>query len=278
MARHAAFFTRVLAELFPGKPVVTTPTPTSTSTPTPAATRSPSSPVSPSGPRIIGQGADNETHITIADEPNLFVEEADCVVQFRPAFDEQASQTQFGLKILPELAPHWSQVHVHRCSLKDAIRTAIRSPSGATSAAVKAVSVSADAAEAPVSSSASTVRSPEAVPVRRSVQREQRHDTAAVIGRVVSWGEEKFPDRKSGAASRFYTSFAMHLDTVAGERTLQGEGLKEAIAESGCVVGDHVSVRRLRKIKVPAIRADGSPKIVDGQQVMWDKWLWSITK
>jgi len=29
---------------------------------------------------------------------------------------------------------------------------------------------------------------------------------------------------------------------------------------------------------VPAIRRDGSPKIVNGQQVMWDKWLWSITK
>jgi hypothetical protein len=270
MARNAAFFTRVLAELFPGKPVATTPTPTSAATPSPAST------VSPSVPRVIGQGAANETHITIADEPNLFVEEADCVVQFRPAFDEQASQTQFGLKILPELAPHWSQVHVHRCSLKDAIRSAIRSPSKIAAVVTTPAPVSVDAIDAPAPMP--DAQPLDGLPARRSPQREHSHDTAAVIGRVVSWGEEKFPDRKSVGVSRFYTSFAMHLDTVAGERTLQGEGLKEAIAESGCLVGDHVSVRRLRKIKVPAIRSDGSPKIVDGKQVMWDKWLWSITK
>jgi hypothetical protein len=83
----------------------------------------------------------------------------------------------------------------------------------------------------------------------------------------------------STAVVEFSTSTTQSpIDTVAGERTLQGEGLKEAIAESGCMVGDYVSVRRLRKIKVPAIRRDGSPKIVDGKQVMWDKWLWSISK
>ncbi|MFP4854261.1 hypothetical protein [Paraburkholderia sp. BR14264] len=70
----------------------------------------------------------------------------------------------------------------------------------------------------------------------------------------------------------------MHIDTTTGERTLQGEGLKDAIAECHCVVGDVVSVRRLRKTKVPAFRSDGSPVMVEGKQVMWDKWLWSITK
>jgi hypothetical protein len=98
-----------------------------------------------------------------------------------------------------------------------------------------------------------------------------------VTGTVTWWGEEKFPDRKS-KGSRFYTSFAMRLETMSGERTLQGEGLKDAIAESRCAAGDVVTVRRLRKVKVPAFRNDGSPKLVNGQQVMWDKWLWSIEK
>jgi hypothetical protein len=276
MARNAAFFSRVLADIFPGKPAA----PTSTPTPATSSTQSTvpaAAPVADTPPRVIGQGASDETLITIVDEPNLFVEEANCVVQFKPAFDEQASQTQFGLKILPELAPHWSQFHIHRCSLKEAIATAIRSagkPLPTAPAAAPAASELFEAAQPLPADSAS-----DGATARRALpRREHSHDTAAVEGRVVSWGEEKFPDRKSVGASRFYTSFAMHIDTVAGERTLQGEGLKEAIAESGCLVGDYVSVRRLRKIKVPAIRRDGSPKIVDGKQVMWDKWLWSISE
>ncbi len=40
-----------------------------------------------------------------------------------------------------------------------------------------------------------------------------------------------------GTGPRFYTSFAMHVDTQGGERTLQGEGLKDAIAAARCEVG-----------------------------------------
>lgn len=275
MARNAAFFTRVLADIFPGKPAA--PTTASTGHSTQAQFSEPVAAsvalVTDPAPRIIGQGGPYETHITIADEPNLFVEEADCVVQFKPAFDEQASQTQFGLKILPELAPHWSQVHVHRCSLKDAIASAIRSDGKAVAAPP---SVAITRTEAPEVRAAASDSPSDDAQARRTPRRESSHDTAAVKGQVVSWGEEKFPDRKR--PGRFYESFAMHVDTAAGERTLQGEGLKEAIAESGCRLGDYVSVRRLRKIQVPAIRSDGSPKIVDGKQVMWDKWLWSISK
>jgi hypothetical protein len=111
--------------------------------------------------------------------------------------------------------------------------------------------------------------------VRR--RRAQPADASSVTGRIVSWGEEKFPDRKR--EGRHYVSFAMHIETSSGERTLQGEGLKEAIAECRCVVGDVVSVRRTGKVKVPAIRqSDGAPIVKDGKQVMWDKWLWSISK
>src|SRR5258706_15509361 len=125
MAANPAFFVRVIADISPGKPAASPHTPPPSSPTATQTTMTPAAPAADALPRVIGQGAANETHITIADEPNLFVEEADCVVQFKPAFDEQASQTQFGLKILPELVPHWSQVHLHRCSLKDAIALAI---------------------------------------------------------------------------------------------------------------------------------------------------------
>lgn len=276
MACNAAFFARVLADIFPGRRGTPTSAPSTSSTQSTRSMATPGTPAADALPRVIGQGGANEAHITIADEPNLFVEEADCVVQFKPAFDEQASRTQFGLKILPELIPHWSQVHVHRCSLKDAIASAIRSAGKSAPTETAAAPPSIDTPE--VQQTLPTDRFSANTPTRWTPGREHSHDMAAVVGRVVSWGEEKFPDRKSVGASRFYASFAMHLDTAAGERTLQGEGLKEAIAESGCVVGDCVSVRRLMKIKVPAMRHDGSPKLVDGKQVMWDKWLWSITK
>ncbi len=64
--------------------------------------------------------------------------EGDCIVQFQPTFDEHAEETTFGLKILPDLAPHWAQTRIHRCGIKDAITSAIRS-------AGQAMPVAADA-------------------------------------------------------------------------------------------------------------------------------------
>ncbi|MCP3712271.1 hypothetical protein M3I54_35920 [Paraburkholderia sp. CNPSo 3274] len=117
--------------------------------------------------------------------------------------------------------------------------------------------------------------------MRRRAAREhvERGDDsrAATTGKVLGWGEEKFPNRRP-TGKPFYTSFAMHIETAMGERTLQGEGLKDAIAQSGCRVGDSVSVRRLEKIKVPAFTDGGRPIMKNGQQVLWDKWLWSITR
>ncbi|WP_232458122.1 hypothetical protein [Burkholderia ubonensis] len=102
--------------------------------------------------------------------------------------------------------------------------------------------------------------------------------SSAVEGRITGWGDEAFTDRRPGK-SRTYRSFALRLATRGGEQVLQGEGLKEAITECGCRVGDTVTVKRLRMIKVPAYRKEnGSPIYKDGQQVMWDKWLWSLMR
>jgi len=276
----ATLFTRVLADLFPGKSASQPPhqqssADSSASPMTSTASVAPA-PDNSSVPEVVGQGAENETVVTIGDTPHLFVDEGDHIVQFVPAFDDHTEETEFGLKIVPDLEPHWSKLTVHRCPLKAAIASAIREGNHAVMAASSNAAPDASRKEAqpPQQEEAERFDAGDVGTVRH--RREQPVDASTVIGRIASWGEEKFPDRKK--PGRFYKSFAIHIDTSSGERTLQGEGLKEAIAECRCVVGDVVSVRRLRKIKVPAIRADGSAMVKDGKPVMWDKWLWSITK
>ncbi|RQZ67475.1 hypothetical protein [Burkholderia sp. Bp9004] len=280
MGGVAMFFTRVLAQAFPGSPRASAST-----------VEQPSSACGSAKP--VGTGAENETLVTIAGIVHLFVDEGDCVVEFVPAFDDAPGDTMFGTKILPALAPHWAMLQQHPAPLKDAIATAIRRTSVPATGAMGIASPTAD-------SEARSARSSEGAETPADVEREVGRQTtvgesggfrssrrgsdaetgrsAPVEGRINGWGEETFPDRRPGK-SRSYRSFALRLQTRGGEQVLQGEGLKEAISECGCRVGDRVSVKRLRKIKVPAFRKeDGSPIYKDGQQVMWDKWLWSITK
>ncbi|VWC46959.1 hypothetical protein BLA23254_07436 [Burkholderia lata] len=276
MGSVTMFFTRVLAQAFPGGPRQST-----VHQPPPG-----------SNVRTVGTGALNETFVTIGGMAHLFVDEGDSVVEFVPAFDDAPGDTMFGTKILPALAPHWAMLSEHEMPLKDAIATAIRRESLPASPASSVASAPADSGARAEQSQGARQSTEDAefeprtsLPMRESSRsRNQRGGNEAagrspvVEGRITSWGEETFPDRRPGK-SRSYRSFAIHLDTRNGDETLQGEGLKEAISECGCRVGDLVKVKRLRKIKVPAFRKeDGSPIYKDGQQVMWDKWLWSITK
>ncbi|CAB3805076.1 hypothetical protein LMG28688_06104 [Paraburkholderia caffeinitolerans] len=266
----ATYLFRAFADLFPSRSAVTQ------ASHVPPATAAPSEAQPIAQPREIGTGAPNETFVTIGGVLHLFVDEGDCVAQFKPAFEETPCETRFGTKILPELAPYWSLLREHRAPLKEAIATAIRGNVGLTAAPP----VQRDAA-VPVAQEFQGEDETQHLPVRRRAAREhvQRGDDirAATTGKVLGWGEEKFPNRKP-TGRPFYTSFAMHIETAMGERTLQGEGLKDAIAQSGCRVGDSVSVRRLEKIKVPAFTDGGKPVMKNGQQVLWDKWLWSIKR
>ncbi|WP_321944858.1 hypothetical protein [Burkholderia cenocepacia] len=279
MGGVAMFFTRVLAQAFPGSPRAS------------ASAVEPRSSACGSA-KAVGTGADNETLVTIEGVIHLFVDEGDCVVEFVPAFDDAPGDTMFGTKILPALAPHWAMLHQHSVSLKDAIATAIRRASVPASSALGGASTAAGSdgwspraldAQQPATDAEDERHHAESTSEssRFRTHRTRSDDvgqSAAVKGRITGWGEEEFPNRRPGKAST-YTSFALRLDTRSGERVLQGEGLKEAINECGCRVGEIVTVKRLRKIKVPAFRKeDGSPILKNGQQVMWDKWLWSITK
>jgi hypothetical protein len=277
MPKATTLFARVMGDVFSGKLATPTYSPPSTAANEQHSASSAAPAISPEpSSHVVGQGASNETIVTIGDIPHLFVDEADHVVQFAPAFDDHAEETEFGMKIVPDLVPHWSQRSIHRCALKEAVAAAIRAngmPSP-VSVAPQGKEAGSDAKRAASAEREEAFEPQEIASVRP--RRPYNADASNVAGRIVSWGEERFPDRKR--PGRFYTSFAMHIDTSSGERTLQGEGLKEAIAECRCVVGDVVSVRRSGKVKVPAIRADGSPIVKEGKPVLWDKWLWSISK
>lgn len=266
------YLIRAFAELFPGTANGTI----RARQPSPAA---PAPSVTPGSPRHVGLGAPNETIINIDCIPHLFVDEGDCVVQFCPAFEEAPRDTRFGTKILPDLVPHWSVVQQHTVPLRDAIAMAIRAKGAPLKRPV------AHESRADVLCAAPEPELVERNAVHPTAQRNEhsrptrnnaRGDQAATTGRIVSWGEEDFPNRRP-TGKRFYTSFAMHVETALGEQVLQGEGLKDAIAESRCQVGDHVTVRRLRKVKVAAFHESGEPVLKHGKPVYWDKWLWSIT-
>ncbi|CAE6956782.1 hypothetical protein [Paraburkholderia domus] len=250
---------------------------TSSSTPNRPIPKQPpaAAPAQPSAEdgEAVGQGAANETFVTIRDITHLFVQEADHVVHFEQEFDMVVSDTPVGKKLLPELFPRWQEKGVHHCSLKEAILNVIREQEPAA------------ARSKPDPVKAKTQRVPEpvaAVKAPRSSEPTQplgedgsRPDYA---GLITAWGEEKFARRNAQEGTdKFYTSFAIRLETGSGEeKIVQGEGLKDAITQCGCALGDQVGIRRLRKEKVQAFNRAGEARMKDGKPVYFDKWIWSI--
>lgn len=98
-------------------------------------------------------------------------------------------------------------------------------------------------------------------------------------GDLMAFGVREFPDREK--ENKKYTAFAIILKLKGGrEKSLIGEGLKDAIAESGVEVGDFVSVQRLEKIPVQLMdKESGKPVLnADGSAIFKDKQLWQIKK
>lgn len=230
----------------------------------------------------VGTGADNEYEIFISGVPHLFRDEGDCVVHFRAEFDSLIQHTAFGSKLLPEVFPRWTKVRVY-------------DEKGVTPKSV-AEAVMRDAKQQPTQSS----------PVEHKTARD-KHDRGALsdrgrgsatthavqatttekassadytVGALIEWGEMEFPNRKPGG-KRTYTSFAVKLDTGNGIKTLQGEGLKDVLADARCKVGERIGIKRLYKEKVPAFDpATGRPIFERGtkKQQLWDRWVWSINR
>ncbi|SAK73692.1 hypothetical protein AWB80_04149 [Caballeronia pedi] len=235
-------------------------------------------PASHSSPIEVGKGGPNERHIAISGQPMLFRDEGGVVVQFRPSFDYELRPTAVGMKLIPALTPHWEVLHEQKGTLTEAIAAAVKG---------------AQAQDAPVG------RMPDSEPNRpvivsgarpraevldvivstplRSAQSSHGRTERARYGVLREWGEKRIPDGKRPGQT--YVSFCVTLEHCGETHVLQGEGLRDAIAESACRIGDRVEVRRVGKTKVPAIDGHGRPKLdVSGAQVLWDKWLWSISK
>ncbi|CAG9180294.1 hypothetical protein LMG23992_04204 [Cupriavidus laharis] len=223
---------------------------------------------------IVGTGSSNEAHIEISGVPNLFRDEGGRIVHFVAAFEPRPTATRFGQKLLPDPVPYWCMAGEYPgAKLADVIAGAIRS--NATPAA--SIVATCNNGASPLSRvHPSDV--PDAVPATVSAPARRASSGSAHRGKITFWGEAEFPDRKRIGGT--YKSFALKLETATGSETLQGEGLKDAISQSGCQLGDWVEVRRLEKVKVQAFhRRSGKPKLDEnGQPVLWDKWLWSITR
>jgi hypothetical protein len=237
-------------------------------------------------PVTVGQGAGNERHVKVAGQAMLFRDEVGVVVQFLPAFDFELKQTAVGMKLIPSLAPHWEVRREYTGTLTDAIATAIRDAqppeSGADSAFIarKPSEPSPrqlrNRSDAVVDAVVSAPGSPLSKTYSWVPKRAERTERPR-YGELKEWGEKEFPDGKR--PGKTYESFCITLQHRRGTDVVQGEGLRDAIAEANCRVGDHVEVRRVGKTTVPAVDKRGRPKLdASGAQVLWDKWLWSIKK
>ena len=230
-------------------------------------------------PIVVGQGGHNERHVTIAGQAMLFRDEGGVVAQFRPEFDFDLKHTSVGMKLMPSLAPHWEVLREHTGTLTDAIAAAIReaqlpdSEVGTSAPAPKRVDPAPRQLRQRDDAIVDAVVSSPAPQSSEAPRRAERPRYGVLQG----WGEKEFPDGKR--PGKTYESFCVTLVHCGEANVLQGEGLRDAIAEAHCEIGDRVEVRRIGKTKVPAVDKRGNPKLdALGAQVLWDKWLWSITK
>lgn len=223
---------------------------------------------------VVGQGGENEMMMSIGGVQHLFVAEADCVIEFVPGFDCAVQETPVGLKVLPDLEPSWEKHAVHHCSLKEAVLIAIRQQSSpdlhAKAAAAKPKAKPAAAVHAPAPEQPEVTSTP--MPTPSSGQFDCK-------GVITAWGEEKIPKRKKGdEKDDFYKSFAIRLRLANGtEKVVPGEGLRDAIAETDCKIGDRVGIKKLEKVKVPAFLPSGQRRMKNGEPDFNEKWVWSIT-
>ncbi|WP_250537133.1 hypothetical protein [Caballeronia sp. AZ10_KS36] len=242
---------------------------------TPQPQRRSDNPTSHSSPIEVGKGGANERHIAIAGQPMLFRDEGGVVVQFRPAFDYELRPTAVGMKLIPALAPHWEVLHEYKGTLTDAIAAALKGAHAQDTPPpdakpVRPVNVN-DARPRQEVTDAVVTAPP------RPAESSDRRTERARYGVLREWGEKRFPDGKR--PDKTYESFCVTLEHRGEMHVLQGEGLRDAIAESACRIGDRVEVKRIGKTKVPAVDGRGRPKLdASGEQVLWDKWLWSISK
>ncbi|WP_454754741.1 hypothetical protein [Cupriavidus necator] len=233
----------------------------------------------------VGGGDSNERQFYVHGVPHLLRDEGDRVVHFVGDFEHRLQRTPYGDKLLPEVFPRWMKLREHPgVSLERVAASVIQD--AAQSAAPQRTHANSAEAEPRRQQSPGRCATDAKCGGRQEgegtdaggMATERASSSAYTVGELIEWGEMTFPNCKPGGA-RTYTSFAVRLSTIAGEKILQGEGLKGALAESGCKTGDQVAVKKLCKEKVPAFDKKTGYPIKDpktGEQKLWDRWVWTI--
>ncbi|TWG87980.1 hypothetical protein L602_001500001130 [Cupriavidus gilardii J11] len=233
----------------------------------------------------VGTGAHNERQFFLNGIPHLLRDEGNCIVHFVARFEYRMESTAYGEKLLPDVVPRWVPIDTHALATLEGVAASVMKLDGLREA-------QQGPGSAPGSDKEVEGRRAERRDLRSGHRTERPRDacggaatevspsTSTTVGNLLGWGEMEFPSRKA-RGPRTYRSFAVKLATPTGEQTLQGEGLKEAIAKAMCRQGDHVVVKRLRKVKVPAFDEKTGRPIIDretGEQKLWDKWIWEINQ
>lgn len=237
----------------------------------------------------VGTGAENERMITLDGVPHLFRDEGKFVAHFVAKFATEMRETPFGTKLLPSLVPHWALSDtLLGDTLAEAIGKVLQRVSKPEQSSSEQMNLRASETEdsratrsashgRPASGSMSTESGSEHRQSSVDGGRERSRRVVAYKGTILEWGVRKFPDRKD--QKKTYENFALVLRTDNGEQVLQGEGLRDALAEAKSNLGDRVNVRRLHQVDVPAIDNEGRAILdAQGNQKIWKKWIWAIKR
>ena len=187
---------------------------------------------------------------------------------------EVQSLASLGKKLLPVFDAEWTVVsEIGANSMAEAVAKFIqlgfdkkdltfKSPSQQAKAPVKTVA----SPESPIRSSSNVVPQVEVEKPKESTE-----------GVLIWSGVRKFPD--SGRPGKFYENFCVEIKTDSGTRTLQGEGLSDALAEVDAQLNTRVSVKRLGKVPVELIDKRTKKPVLDenGKPKTGYKWQWKIT-
>lgn len=178
-----------------------------------------------------------------------------------------------GKKLLPTFDPEWTVIaHMEANSMAEAVAKFIQLGFDKKDLTIKSSTLQAKAPVKTVASPQSPIRSSSNVLPQVEVEKPKESTEGVLI-----WsGVRNFPD--SDRPGKFYENFCVEIKTDSGTRTLQGEGLSDALAEVDAQLNTRVSVKRLGKVPVELIDKRTKKPVLDanGKPKAGYKWQWKI--
>jgi len=186
---------------------------------------------------------------------------------------EVQSLPSLGKKLLPIFDAEWTVItHIEANSMAEAVAKFIQLGFDKKDLTIKSSTLQAKAPVKTVASPQSPIRSSSNVLPQVEVEKPKESTEGVLI-----WsGVRNFPD--SDRPGKFYENFCVEIKTDSGTRTLQGEGLSDALAEVDAQLNTRVSVKRLGKVPVELIDKRTKKPVLDanGKPKAGYKWQWKI--